>query len=149
MKYQKGSFGRVFLLKFEDKDNLLEEIKKMAIREEVRVGTIMLVGGIRSAGMVTGPREAVIPPDPMWADFSDAREILGFGTLFWKDDEPTIHLHGSVGRGDETLTGCIRKDSFVYLIVEAIIAELVGINARKVMNEKAGLALLEISEGEI
>jgi len=98
--------------------------------------------------MVMGPKEAVIPPDPMWADFSDAREILGFGTLFWKDDEPMIHLHGAVGRGNETLTGCIRKNSSVYLVVEAVITELIGIKARKSMNEKAGLALLEISEGE-
>ena len=148
MKYQQGSLGRVFLLKFEDEDNLLEEIKKMAIREKIKVGTIMIVGGIRSAGMVTGPKEAVIPPDPLWADFSDAREILGFGTLFWKDDEPAIHLHGAVGRGNEILIGCIRKNSSVYLVVEAVITELVGINARRVMNEKAGLALLEISEGE-
>jgi len=148
MKYQQGSFGRVFLLKFDDKDDLLEEIKKMATQEKVKVGTIMLLGGIRAAGMVMGPKEAVIPPDPMWADFSDAREILGFGTLFWKDDEPMIHLHGAVGRGNETLTGCIRKNSSVYLVVEAVITELIGIKARKFMNEKAGLALLEIGEGE-
>ena len=138
--------GRVFLLKFEDKDNLLDEIKKMAVREKVKVGTIMLLGGVRSAGIVTGPKEAVIPPDPMWSDFSDAREILGFGTLFWNDDEPMIHLHAAVGRGNETLTGCIRKNSSVYLVVEAVISELLGINARKAMNEKAGLAMLEISE---
>jgi len=148
MKYQQGSLGRVFLLKFEDKDNLLYEIKKMAVQETVKVGTIMLLGGVRSAGMVTGPKEAVIPPDPTWSDFSDAREILGFGTLFWKDDEPMIHLHAAVGRGNETLTGCIRKNSSVYLVVEAVITELLGINARKTMNEKAGLAMLEITEGE-
>ena len=144
MKYQQGSFGRVFLLKFEDGDDLLKEIKTLATRENIKVGTIMLLGGIRSAGMVTGPKDAVIPPDPMWVGFNDAREVLGFGTLFWKDDEPMIHLHGAVGRGNETFTGCIRKDSSVYLVVEAVITELIGINARKVMNEKAGLAMLEL-----
>jgi predicted DNA-binding protein with PD1-like motif len=144
MKYQQGSFGRVFLLKFEDGDDLLKEIKTLATREKVKVGTIMLLGGIRSAGMVTGPKEAVIPPDPMWFDFNDAREVLGFGTLFWKDDEPMIHLHGAVGRGNETFTGCIRKDSSVYLVIEAVITEIIGISARKVMNEKAGLAMLEL-----
>ena len=144
MKYQQGSFGRVFLLRFEDGDDLLKEIKTLANRENVKVGTIMLLGGIRSAGMVTGPKKAVIPPDPMWAHFNDAREVLAFGTLFWKDDEPIIHLHGAVGRDSETFTGCIRKDSSVYLVVEAVITELVGISARKVMNEKVGLAMLEL-----
>lgn len=144
MKYQQGSFGRVFLLRFDDGDDLLKEIKTLASREKVKVGTIMLIGGIRSAEMVTGPKEAVIPPDPQWLGFNDAREVLGFGTLFWKDDEPMVHLHGSVGRGKETFTGCIRKESSVYLVVEAVITELVGISARRVMNEKAGLALLEL-----
>jgi predicted DNA-binding protein with PD1-like motif len=144
MKYQQGSFGRVFLLRFDDGDDLLKEIKTLATRENVKVGTIMLLGGIRSAEMVIGPKEAVIPPDPLWMNFNDAREVLGFGTLFWKDDDPMIHLHGAVGRGTETFTGCIRKGSSVYLVVEAIITELVGISARRVMNEKAGLAMLEL-----
>ncbi len=144
MKYSQGSFGRVFLLKFEDQDNLLEELKKVAVKEKIRVGTIMLLGGMRSARVVTGPREAVIPPDPMWVNFNDGREVVGFGTLFRKGDEPAIHLHGAIGREKETYTGCIRKDSIVYLVVEAVIAEITGIDARKVLDEKTGIAMLEL-----
>jgi predicted DNA-binding protein with PD1-like motif len=62
VKYKRGSFGRVFVLKFEDKDDILGEIKKVALKEKIKVGTIMLVGGMRSAGIVAGPEEAVIPP---------------------------------------------------------------------------------------
>jgi predicted DNA-binding protein with PD1-like motif len=144
VKYSQGSFGRVFLLKFEDQDNLLEELKKVAVQEKIKVGTIMLLGGMRSAGVVTGPREAVIPPDPMWINFNDGREVLGFGTLFWKGDEPVIHLHGAIGRERETYTGCIRKDSAVYLVVEAVVTEIVGIEARKALDEKTGLVMLEL-----
>ena len=144
MRYSQGSFGRVFLLKFEDQDNLLEELKKVARKEKIRVGTIMLLGGMRSAGVVTGPREAVIPPDPMWVNFNDGREVLGFGTLFWKGDDPAIHLHGAIGREKETYAGCIRKDSVVYLVVEAVIAEITGIDARKVLDEKTGISMLEL-----
>jgi predicted DNA-binding protein with PD1-like motif len=144
VKYSQGSFGRVFLLKFEDQDNLLEELKKVAVKEKIRVGTVMLLGGMRSAGVVTGPKEAVVPPDPMWTNVNDGREVLGFGTLFRKGDEPVIHLHGALGRGKETFTGCIRKDSVVYLVVEAVIAEIVGIDARKVVDEKTGIAMLEL-----
>ena len=143
MQYKQGSYGRVFMLKFEDRDDLLEEIKKVALKEKIKVGTIMLLGGMRSAGVVSGPKEAVIPPDPMWADFSDAREVVGIGTLFWKGSQPVIHLHGAIGRGKETLIGCIRKDSSVYLVVEAVIAEILGIDAHKTLNEKTGVAMLE------
>ena len=117
MKYSQGSFGRVFVLKFEDKDNLLEEMKGIAIKEKIEVGTITLLGGMRSAAVVSGPKEAVIPPDPMWINFNDGREVLGIGTLFWKGDEPVIHLHGALGREKETYTGCIRKECSVYLVI--------------------------------
>ena len=144
MKYSQGTFGRVFLLKFEDKDNLLEEMKKVAIKEKIKVGTIMLLGGMRSAGIVSGPKEAVIPPDPMWLNVDDGREVLGIGTLFRKGDDPVIHLHGALGREKETFTGCIRKDSTVYLVVEAVLTEIVGIDARKALDEKTGVVMLEL-----
>jgi predicted DNA-binding protein with PD1-like motif len=144
MKYAQGSFGRVFVLKFEDKDDLIEEIKKLAASEKIRVGTIMLLGGMRSAGIVSGPKEVVVPPEPMWVNFSDGREVVGFGTLFWKDSEPVIHLHGAIGREKETFVGCVRKDSSVFLVVEAVITEIRGIDARKALDEKTGLVMLEL-----
>jgi hypothetical protein len=144
MQYKQGSFGRVFVLKFEDKDDLLEEMKKLAVKENIRVGTIMLLGGMRSAGIVSGPKHPVIPPEPMWVNFSDGREVLGIGTLFWKDKEPVIHLHGAVGREKETFVGCVRKDSSVFLVVEAVITEILGIEAHKALNEKTGLVMLEL-----
>jgi predicted DNA-binding protein with PD1-like motif len=144
MKYKQGSFGRVFVLKFEDKDDILEEMKKVATKEKITVGTIMLLGGMRSAGIVSGPKEAVIPPDPLWVNFSDGREVLGIGTLFWKGEEPVIHLHGAIGREKETFMGCIRKDSMVFLVIEAVITEILGIDAHKALNEKTGLVMLEL-----
>ncbi len=143
MKYKQGSFGRVFILKFEDRDNLLEEIKGVAVQEKIKVGTIMLLGGMRTAGIVSGPKEAVIPPDPVWVNVDDCREVLGFGTLFWKGEEPIIHLHGAIGRFRETITGCIRKDSSVYLVIEAVITEILGIDAQKVLNGTTGIVTLE------
>ena len=144
MRYTQGSFGRVFVLKFEDKDDLLEELKGIAKKETIRAGTIMLLGGMRSAGVVSGPREPVIPPEPMWVNFSDGREVLGFGTLFWKGDDPVIHLHGAIGREKETFVGCVRKDSSVFLVMEAVIMEIQGIKARKEFDETTGLVMLEV-----
>jgi len=132
------------VLKFEDKDDLLSEITRVATTEKIKVGTIMLLGGMRSAGLVSGPKEAVIPPEPLWVNFDDGREVLGLGILFWKSNEPILHLHGSIGREKETFTGCIRKDSSVYLVIEAVITEILGIDARKTLNEKSGLVMLEL-----
>ncbi len=144
MKYTQGSYGRIFLVKFDDNDNLLESLKNIAKNERIEAASIMLLGGMRSAVIVTGPNAAVIPPEPMWLEVSDGREVLGIGTLFWKDDEPLIHLHGAMGREKETFTGCIRKDSSVYLVAEAVIAEIKGIAARRRLDEKSGVVMLEL-----
>lgn len=144
MKYRQGAFGRVFLVKFDDQDDLLQGLKNIAISENIRIGTITLLGGLRAAGVVSGPRLPVIPPDPLWFDFNDGREVLGIGTLLWKSGEPVIHLHGAIGRDQQTVAGCIRKDSSVYLIIEAVIAEIVGIEAARALNEKTGLVMLEL-----
>ena len=104
----------------------------------------MLLGGMQSAEVVTGPKNAVVPPDPLWQHFSDGREVIGLGTLFFKGDEPVIHLHGAIGRGTETLTGCIRKNSVVYLVIEAVIAEIVGTDAHRALDTQTGLVMLEL-----
>jgi predicted DNA-binding protein with PD1-like motif len=144
VKYSEGSFGRVFVLKFDDQDDLLKELKNVAVKEKIKSGTVALLGGIRSAGIVTGPKEAVVPPEPVWMTVEDGREVLGIGTLFWKGEEPVFHLHGALGRGTETFTGCIRKDSTVYLVVEAVITEIVGIDACRALDEKTGLVVLKL-----
>jgi len=144
MRYQEGSYGRVFLLRFDDRDDLLGEIRGLAAAENIRAATVMLLGGMRTAGVVSGPRQPVVPPDPMWVSFSDGREVIGFGTLFRKGEEPVIHLHGAIGRGSDALVGCIRKDATAYLVIEAVVAEITGIDARKTLDERTGLVMLEL-----
>jgi predicted DNA-binding protein with PD1-like motif len=51
-------------------------------------------------------------------------------------------MHASVGRGDETWTGCIRKDSQVYLVVEVILLELLESGAVRTLDDLTGLNLL-------
>jgi len=144
MQYREGRYGRVFLLKFDDGDDLLAEIRGFARQTGVRVATITLLGGMRSGGIVTGPQKAVIPPEPIWTELESGQEIVGIGSLLWKDDEPVVHLHGACGRGDAARVGCFRRDSTVYLVVEAIIAEISGIDARRTPDGRTGLALLDL-----
>ena len=146
MQYSEGSFGRVFVVKFEDGDDLLEGLRQVASREGIKAATILLLGGMRSAGVVAGPRQAVVPPEPVWRSFNDGREVIAMGTLFRKDGEPIVHLHGAMGRQGETLVGCIRKETTTYLVIEAVIAEIAGLAAHKAMDEKTGVVMLELNE---
>jgi predicted DNA-binding protein with PD1-like motif len=143
MQYRSGNIGRVFILKYEDGDSLLDGVIKVAKDEKVQCGFFLLLGGMRAASLVCGPKEPVLPPEPMWQSFTDGREVAGIGSVFLKDGEPAIHLHGAVGKGETTLTGCIRRDDKVFLVVEAMLVEVTGINAVKKVNEKTGIAMLE------
>ncbi len=145
MQYSKGSFGRVFVVKFEDGDDLLDGLTQVAWQEDIRAATVMLLGGMRSAGVVVGPREPVVPPEPVWRTLNDGRELIGIGTLFRQSDgEPALHLHGAMGRQEDTVVGCIRKETTAYLVIEAVIAEITGLSAHKALDEKIGVVTLHL-----
>lgn len=144
MKYTKGSVGRVFLIKFDNKDVLLDEIDKLARRERIKAATFIFLGALREGDLVTGPKKPVIPPEPNWTSFRDAWEVLGIGTIFTNKKGPQIHIHTAMGKKDKVLTGCIRKGTKVFLVIEAVLFELKGIKAAKEIDPTTGLNLLRI-----
>jgi predicted DNA-binding protein with PD1-like motif len=142
MKYSQGKVGRVFVARVEHGDNLLEEIKGLALKENIEAGILYVIGALKNAAMVVGPEEMTLPPAPVWREFQDGREIVGIGTLFRDGQEPVLHLHGAFGRGDRTLMGCVRKLSEVYLVAELILLELTGTGAVKELEQESGLKML-------
>ncbi|MBP7055908.1 MAG: DNA-binding protein [Candidatus Omnitrophica bacterium] len=145
MRYTKGNIGRVFLLKFEDGDILLDGIEKLARQENIRSATMVFIGALKKGDLVTGPKKPAIPPEPNWVSFKDAWEVMGIGTIFSNKKGPQIHIHTSMGKKSKTLTGCVRKRSEVFLVVEAIVFELKDVKASKDIDPKTGLNLLRIA----
>lgn len=144
MKYTKGTIGRIFLLKFEDDDILLDELDRFARREKLKSATFVFLGALKKGHIVTGPKKPVIPPEPNWKKFRDGWEVMGIGTIFTNERGPQIHIHTSMGKKDKVITGCVRKNSKVFLVIEAIVFELKGVKATKAIDPKTGLNLLKI-----
>jgi len=117
-------------------------VKGLAKKEKIRTGVIVFIGALRKGRVVTGPKRPKIPPKPHWESFKDAWEVVGVGTIFKGQKGPEIHIHGALGKGRKALSGCIRKNSMVFLLIEAVIFELKGIKARKELDPKTGLNLL-------
>jgi predicted DNA-binding protein with PD1-like motif len=69
---------------------------------------------------------------------------MGVGTIFTNKSGPQVHVHASMGQKNKMLTGCVRKDSKVFLVVEAIVFELKGVKATKGIDPNTGLNLLKI-----
>lgn len=141
MQYSEGKVGRVFLVRFDHKEDFLESLHNFVTDKDVRSGTVQFLGALNDARLVTGPKEPVVPPEPNFETIGGGWEIFGFATILADDGEPSIHLHASVGRGRQTLTGCLREHAEIYLVVEAVITEFIGMDARRKLDEKTGLNL--------
>jgi hypothetical protein len=144
MKYTKGTIGRVFLVKFENNDILISSLSSLAKRERIKAATLIFIGALREGDLVTGPKKPVIPPQPNQLVFKDGWEVMGIGTIFSNSKKPQIHIHASLGKKNKVMTGCVRGNSKVFLVIEAIVLELKGVKAQKDIDPKTGLNLLKI-----
>jgi predicted DNA-binding protein with PD1-like motif len=144
MDYTQGRMGRVFLLRFKDADVLLDELSALAKKEKIGTATFVFLGALKKGHLVTGPKKPVIPPEPNWITFKDGWEVMGMGTIFTNKTGPQIHVHATMGKKNKMLTGCVRKESQVFLVIEAVVFELKGMKATKKIDPKTGLNLLKI-----
>lgn len=143
MRYQEGKTGRVFVLRFDNEEDFLAELRKFVKEKKIRHATVQFLGALKTGGIVVGPNKLVPPHDPIKKEFSDGRETIGFGTVFWDKEEPKLHIHGSYARDKDIFVGCLRENSHVFLIIEAIITEITGINVPRSFDKKIGLNLIE------
>jgi uncharacterized protein len=144
MQYTKGTVGRIFLVKFEDDDILIDNLICLAKQEKIKAATVIFIGALKQGDLVTGPKKPVIPPEPNKVVFKDGWEFMGIGTIFTDTRAPQVHIHASMGKKNRVLTGCVRGKSKVFLVVEAVVMELKGVKARKDIDLKTGLNLLKI-----
>lgn len=146
MDYRTGSIGRVLTIRFDHGDDLLGGLTEIVKKENIRNSWFQVIGGIREIDLVTGPKEPVMPPDPVWREVRDARETLGSGSIFRdENDAPKIHLHAALGHHGETITGCLRKGSRTYLLLEVILFEICGFTAGRPWSEDKGFNILTFS----
>jgi predicted DNA-binding protein with PD1-like motif len=77
MEYAKGGIGRVFTVRIDSGDDLILGLIKLAELERIESAVFILLGALKEAKLVTGPKESITPQGPVWSDFDDAHEILG------------------------------------------------------------------------
>ena len=69
MQYTKGSIGRVFVLKFEDSDILLDKLSQFIKKERLKTAVMVFIGALKEGLLVTGPKKPVIPPEANEVNF--------------------------------------------------------------------------------
>lgn len=144
MEYTQGTLGRVFVARLHDGESVYEAVETMAEKENVVAAAVLAIGAIRKGKVVTGPVDPSGPVIAHYEEFDDARELVGVGTLFPREGQPSLHFHAGIGRGNQALVGCPRAIMEVYLILEVVIIELIGIDAERDLDPEHGVHLLSI-----
>jgi len=146
MQAGEGKIGRVFIIRLEDGDLLPACIERFAEEKHVKNGFVLLVGGIGGGQLVVGPRHSErMPPEPMLLPIDGAHEVAGVGVLApGEDGKIVLHMHATMGRSGKTTTGCIRPGVSTWLVGEVILYEIVGVDAKRILDKKSGFALLQV-----
>jgi len=141
MHCAEGRPGRIFVVRIDHGEDLLEVLTQFIREKEIHCGTVQVLGALRNGHLVTGPEQMALPPTPHWEEIDGGWEILGLGSISWGEDGPHIHLHSAAGRGAHSLAGCLRDQAKVYIVVEAVIIEIAGIHAVRSPDLATGLQL--------
>ncbi len=147
MQFTESRFGRAFVLRLNDGDRIPDVLESFAAEQKVTAAICFFLGGAKeNSRVVVGPKDSyTAPPEPMVTLLEGVHETCGVGTIF--EDEtgkPILHMHTSFGRGENTITGCVRMGVEVWQIGEVVMLELTSAKACRVKNEATGFQLLEI-----
>ncbi len=147
MKYSEGKIGRVFVIRLDDGDELPGCIERFAEENKVSTGQAILVGGIGSGEVVSGPRRnKELPIDPMLVPIDGVHEVVGIGVLAPDGDgKPSLHIHAALGRAGATITGCLRTGVKTWLVGEVILYEILGVNVARLPDKVSGFDLLTVT----
>jgi predicted DNA-binding protein with PD1-like motif len=146
MKSSEGKIGRVFVIRLEDGDAIPACIENFAAEKKISAGQVILIGGIGDGQVVVGPRRSdEMPPEPMLLPVDGVHEVVGVGIIAPdKEGKPTLHIHASLGRSGQTITGCLRPGVTTWLVGEVVIFEILGTDAVRLPDKKATFELLQV-----
>ncbi|MFH1285804.1 MAG: PPC domain-containing DNA-binding protein [Candidatus Micrarchaeota archaeon] len=148
MEYGEGKIKRVFVLKFSHGEDLLSSLNKFVREKGISEGVLFLLGALKKGGVMAGPKESVLPPNPIWRAFTETHELLAVGTvyIYEENNEPRLHIHTAAGRDNSTLVGCLRETAQVFLIVEGVLLEFEGTGAIRSLDKESANAVLSFKK---
>ncbi len=146
MKSSQARPGRVFVIRLEHGDIFHECLERFAADHGITHAVVTLHGGADvGSTLVTGPVDGGSPPpiEPLTATLDGVHEVVGTGTLFPDaNGTPILHVHLACGRGEKTITGCIRTGVKTWHVLEVVLTELLDSTARRLPDAASGFDLL-------
>jgi predicted DNA-binding protein with PD1-like motif len=146
MEYNVGQIGRVIAARLFEGEDLYESLESLARKEDIKAATVLITGGIRKADVVVGPKTEQPKIEPDMEPYTGPGEALGVGTIYPGPDGPSLHIHAGIGKRGSFIIGCPRGGAKVFLILEVMILEVIGVNGQRIFDEQTGFNLLRFPE---
>jgi predicted DNA-binding protein with PD1-like motif len=146
MQFTSATPGRIFVIRLEDGEILHETVEAFARAQGIRAAALIVLGGADAGSkLVVGPEDPrASPVTPMEHVLAGTSEATGVGTVFPDaKGDPVLHMHIACGRKDAAVAGCVRRGVKVWQVMEIILWELMGTDAKRVFDPATGFELLQ------
>jgi predicted DNA-binding protein with PD1-like motif len=147
MQFREASQGRTFVLRLEHGEIVHETIEEFCRDRSIAAAAVIALGGADTGStLVSGPEDGrSLPVQPVHRVLDGVHEVSGTGTVFPDEEgDPVLHMHMACGRNQTSATGCIRTGVVVWQVLEVVLFELTGFDAKRVRDPEAGLGFLRL-----
>ncbi len=142
MKDLETKLSRVIVVKLEPGDDVLDSISKIVKTYKIKSGFINCIGALKQ--FTLGYFDLDLNEYKMETFNENVELVSCIGNVSYKDGEPLIHIHISIGRRDYSmLGGHLSKPSIISITGEVSIFEI-DKELIKEINPQFGLSLLKL-----
>jgi len=123
LKSTETAVGRVIVAKIEPNEDLFDAIKELIKKHKIKSGLINVIGALKQ---FTIGYFDIEKKKYNFKTFNEDIELIScMGNIAFKDNEPIIHLHVSVGKDDYSIMGGhLSQPSVVSITAEVYIYEI-------------------------
>jgi len=123
LKSKETTVGRVIVSKIQPDEDLFEAIKELIKKHNIKSGLLNVIGALKQ---FTIGYFNIEKKQYNFKTFNEDIELIScMGNISFKDNEPIIHLHVSVGKDDYTIIGGhLGQPSVVSITAEVYIYEI-------------------------
>ena len=123
MKSIETTVGRVIVAKIEPNEDIFDAIKELIQKHKIKSGLINVIGALKQ---LTIGYFDIEKKEYNYTTFNEDIELIScMGNIAFKENEPIIHLHVSVGKDDYSIIGGhLSQPSVVSITAEVYIYEI-------------------------
>ncbi len=142
MKSIEVKIGRVFVARIMPDEDIIDTVKEIVKKYNIKAGLINVIGALKK--FTIGYFDLNTKEYKFKTFEEDVELISSMGNISYKDGEPIIHMHISVGKDDYSIIGGhLSQPSIISVTGEVYIYEITQ-KLNRVNDPQFNLSLIEL-----